>query len=430
MWTNWSGGQRSAPHATVRPLDEAGVRAAVRRAAASGRRVRPFGAGHSFSPLAVTDDVALDLSALTGVVGVAGRRVRVRAGTTLAELNAVLADRDLALGTLADVDTPTVAGAIATGTHGSSPKVGSLSAQVTALRMVDGHGQAAEVPAAELDAARTALGALGVITEVELTVVPARRLRVSQARVPLAEALAGGYLDGHDWAEFSVFPYAEEALARWADAVSPDPASDAQPEPDGARSASLRNLVESRLVRAAAVGGGVALGRSVPRLVPAINRVATALTSTGAVTDLPHRVLVARPVVRWEECEWAVPRERLADAVGELLAAITERELDVAFPVDVRVGPAETGWLHPAHQRATGWIAVHTAVGADPEPLRLAAEVLGGHQGRPHWGKRHRWTASQLAEAYPRYAEFLTVRDRRDPNRVFTNPHLDALLGH
>ena len=426
MWTNWSGGQQCRPSATVRPLDEAGVRAAVQRATRRGVRVRPVGAGYSFSPLAVTDDVLLDLSALTGLVRVSGDRVRVRAGTTLAGLNTALAERGLALASPLDVDAPTVAGAVATGTHGSTARIGSLSAQVTGLRMVRGTGVAMEVAGIELDAARTGLGALGVVTEVELAVVPELVLRATQARVPLAEVLTPDYLDAHHWAEFSVFPYARPgsatALTRWADEVTDQPD---QPS----RVTTVRTFVERRLVRAAAVGGGVALGRTVPRLVPTINRAATALTGSGSVTDLAHRVLVARPVVRWEESEWALPREALADGVRELLAALSDRELDVGFPLEVRVGPAESGWLHPAYGRATGWVAVHTATGTDPEPVSaLAAEVLGAHGGRPHWGKRHPWTAEQVAGAYPKLAEFRAVRDRYDPQRVFTNPYLAALL--
>jgi L-gulono-1,4-lactone dehydrogenase len=423
MWTNWSGGQQCRPSATVRPLDEAGVRAAVQRAARRGVRVRPVGAGHSFSPLAATDDILLDLSALTGLVRVTGERVRVRAGTTLAGLNVALAQRGLALATLADVDTPTVAGAVATGTHGSTSRSGSLSAQVTGMRMVQGSGAAVEVTGADLDAARTGLGALGVVTEVELAVRPELVLRASQARLPLDDVLTPDYLDRHRWAEFSVFPYTEDALARWADEVTDQPD---QPS----RVNTVRTFVERRLVRAAAVGGGVALGRTVPRLVPTINRAATVLTGSGSVTDLAHRVLVARPVVRWEESEWALPREALAEAVRELLAAISERELDVGFPLEVRVGPAESGWLHPAYGRATGWVAVHTATGTDPEPLfGLTADVLGAHGGRPHWGKRHPWTADRIAAAYPKLPDWLAVRDRYDPERVFTNPYLATLLG-
>jgi L-gulonolactone oxidase len=419
MWTNWSGGQHCQPSATVRPLDEAGVRAAVRRAAARGQRIRPVGAGGSFSPLAVAEEVALDLSALTGLVRVGAGRVRVRAGTSVGELAGMLAQRQLSLACVCDVGTPTVAGAVSTGTHGSMSRTGSVSAQVTGLRMVEGSGAALEVPPEELDAARTALGALGVITEVELAVRPEFVLRMSQARMPLDQVLSGDYLDAHRWAEFSVFPYATDALARWADEVTDHPA------PPSAMRAQQR-----RLVRSAAVGGGVALGRTVPRLVPAINRAATRLNGSGSVTDLAHRVLLARPVVRWEESEWALPRAALADGVRELLAAISERELDIGFPLEVRVGPAEPGWLHPAYGRNTGWVAVHTAAGVDPEPMtQLAAEVLGAHAGRPHWGKRHPWTISELAPAYPKLEDFLALRDRRDPGRVFTSPHLDTLLG-
>jgi L-gulonolactone oxidase len=423
MWTNWSGGQRCDPRATIRPLDEAGVRAAVRRAHRRGVRLRPVGSGYSFSPLAVTDEVLLDLSALTGVVRVSGDRVRVRAGTTLGQLNLALAEHGLTPATLLDVDTPTVAGALATGTHGSGTATGSLSAQLTGMRLVRGDGTAVDVPGSDLDAARVALGALGVVTEVDLAVVPQPVLRASQDRMPLAEVLTPDYLDAHGWAEFAVFPYTREALARWADEVTdqPDPRS---------RATAVRSFLERRLVRPAAVGGGVALGRTVPRLVPTINRAATALTGSSSVTDLAYRVLVARPVVRWEESEWALPREALTEGVRELLTEINRRELDVGFPLQVRVGPAETGWLHPAHGRATGWVAVHAATGADPRPLtQLAADVLGAHAGRPHWGTRHPWTAEQLAQAYPMLDAFRAVRDRYDPARVFTNPHLAALLG-
>ncbi len=409
--------------ATVRPLDEAGVRAAVRRAAESGTRVRPVGAGHSYSPLAVTDEVALELSALTGVVACDGERIRVRAGTTLAQLHAELAGRDLSLACAADIDTPTVAGAVATGMHGSHPAVGSLSAQVTGMRLVDGTGTAVEVGAAGLDAARTALGAIGVVTEVELAVRPWYSLRLTQARAPLDEALSPEFLDGHAWSEFWVFPYTGEALTRFGDEV------DEQPMPSRAQTAWS---LERRLVRSAAVGGGLALGRTMPRLVPTINRAAIRFSGSAAlaeVTDLAHRALLAPPVVRWEESEWALPRAALADGVRDLLAAITADGLDVGFPLEVRVGPAETGWLHPAYGRDTGWVAVHTAAGADPEPLsRLAAAVLGAHGGRPNWAKRHPWTHAEVAAAYPRLADFATVRAGYDPNRVFASPYLDAVL--
>ena len=96
----------------------------------------------------------------------------------------------------------------------------------------------------------------------------------------------------------------------------------------------------------------------------------------------------------------------------------------------MRVGSAESGLLHPAQGRATGWVAVRVPRGTDPGPvLDRASEVLRAHDGRPHWGTRHDFDADDVAAAYPGLADFLRVRDAYDPDRVFTNPPLARLLG-
>ena len=204
-------------------MDEAGVVSAVRRAAERGLRVRAIGAGHSFAPLALTDDVAVDLSALTGLVAIGSERVRVRAGTPLGVLHRELAEHDRELGVVAELDVPTVAGAVSTGAHGGGAQLGSLSALVTGARLVDGSGSVREVPAADLDAVRTSLGALGVITELDLAIRPAYPLRVHRSTRSLDDALSDDYLDGHRIAEFAVYPYADKVVARWADPVGERP---------------------------------------------------------------------------------------------------------------------------------------------------------------------------------------------------------------
>ena len=96
----------------------------------------------------------------------------------------------------------------------------------------------------------------------------------------------------------------------------------------------------------------------------------------------------------------------------------------------MRVGAAETGWLHPAFQRPTGWVAVRAVGGGDPRPLlRIAADVLAAYGGRPHWAGRHDWRLPDVAEHYPRLPDFQRVRDAYDPDRVFSNRHVDGLLG-
>ena len=194
MWTNWSGGLQSRPRATDRPLDEAGVVAAVRRAAERGQRIRPVGARWSWSPLAVSDDVGLDTSALTGVVALDATRVRVRAGEKLHDLLAELARHGFSLDVVPRGDGVTVGGAVSTGTHGSGAAVGSLSSLVRAVRLVDGRGELRRIDGPDLDAVRTSLGALGVLTEVELAVVPERTLAAGEELRPLATLLDEGFL--------------------------------------------------------------------------------------------------------------------------------------------------------------------------------------------------------------------------------------------
>lgn len=432
MWTNWSGGQQCRPPATVRPLDDSGVSAVVRRAAERDQTVRPVGAGHSFSALAVTDGVHVDLSAFRGITGVGGYpgrpTVRVRAGTTLGELHEELAVRDLALEAPLELAAPTVGGALAVGMHGSGPSRGSLSAAVVGLRLVDGRGRLRDVSAADLDAARTSLGALGVVLEAELAVVPAGRVRVTRAPRPVDEVLAPDFWNAHPVVEAAVFPSAGTALTRWADPQPPHTDSDDDAD-DEASERSLGVTVAGATGRTA-LGGAVVVERALPRLVPRFNRAVSRLARTVSASGPMHRVLSSPPAVRFEQTEWALPRAALADGARELLATLAEDGLEVGLPVRLRVGPPESGWLHPAHDRATAWVAVRVPRGTDHAPvLERAWRVLRAHGGRPHWASRSDWTVEDTAAAYPRLPDFRRVRDDYDPDRVFTTAPLAAVLG-
>lgn len=440
MWTNWSGGQHAHPSATARPLDEGGVAAVVRRAAERGQVLRPVGAAHAFSALAVTDGVHVDVSAFAGVTAVGGYpgrpTVRVRAGTTIGELHEALAAHDLALATPLEVAEPTVGGALAVGMHGSGVGLTSLSDAVLGMRVVDGRGRVRDVGVADLDAARTSLGALGVVLDAELAVVAAGRVRVTRAPRPVDEVLDPSFWDGHDIVEAAVFPSSPTALARWADRVddAPEPATDEHPEAEHPRSSEPKERQVGVTVAGAtgrtALGGAMVVERALPRLVPRMNRAVSRLARTVTATGAMHRVLSSPPPVRYEQSEWALPRAALADATRELVDAFTADGLEVGLPLRLRSGRAESGWLHPAGGRDTGWLAVRIPRGTDPEPAFATAwRVLRAHDGRPHWATRHDWTVADTEASYPDLARFRRVRDDYDPDRVFANPALDEVLG-
>lgn len=342
-------------------------------------------------------------------MAVADGRVRARAGATLAAVLAELDTRGLTLDAVPAALDVTVAGAVTTGTHGSGAGTGSLSAAVTGVRLVDGTATVRSIEGPALDGARCGLGVLGVLTEVDLAVVPAVTLAAREELVPLAEVLACGVLDAHRWVELVVFGD-RQVLVRRADPVT-----------GGDVTAPARGDT----VRAAAVGSAQALARAVPRLAPALQR-STGRWS-GSVTGPAHRVLAGGRAVREERTEWALPRPALEPVLRELDAAAAALGVGPRPPLLVRVGPAETGWLHPAHGRATAWVGLR--VPAEHGLFRLVSSVLGAAGGRPHWAARHDWAATDVEVAYPRLPDFRRLRARLDPDRRFAGPVLDALLG-
>ncbi|WP_189058402.1 D-arabinono-1,4-lactone oxidase [Longimycelium tulufanense] len=427
-WRNWAGTVTATPAGFARPRDLEGIVDAVRAAGRTGATVRPLGSGHSFSPAAVADGIALDLRSYTGVVHATGEEVTVRAGTRLRELNAELDRLGLAMPNLGDIDAQTVAGAISTGTHGTGARLGGLATQVTALELVLADGSVVRCSADELPdllrAASVGLGALGVISTVTLRCVPAFTLQADEHPMPFAEVVdrLDEFADDNDHFEFYFFPHADTTLVKRNNRL---PATEAtQPLHP------VRRFVEYQLVENTVLGLMCRLGRAVPGLVKPLNRVAGGMLSTRRYSDRSHQVFVSSRQVRFVETEWAVPREAIRDVLTELRAAVPHLEHPVIFPVEVRFSAGDDLWLSPAHGRDTAYVAVHQYVGM---PYRhwfdTVRRICGGIGGRPHWGKMHDLGANELRERYPRFEDFVSLREKLDPEERFRSPYTDQVLG-
>jgi FAD/FMN-containing dehydrogenase len=117
-------------------------------------------------------------------------------------------------------------------------------------------------------------------------------------------------------------------------------------------------------------------------------------------------------------------------AFREITQLINNSQWNVNFPIEVRVVPGDDLWLSTAHGRDTAYIACHMYQGTRFEEYFKAVEqVLVGHDGRPHWGKMHTRDAEYLGKTYPRFEDFLGVRDRVDPKRMFANEYTRRVFG-
>jgi L-gulonolactone oxidase len=427
-WRNWAGDQACTPFEQLRPSNPEELVEAIGAAAAAGRKVSVAGSGHSFTEAAMTDGTMISLAALGGVIDAdrSSGLVKVGAGTVLAPLNQELHRLGLAMENLGDIDRQTVAGAIATGTHGTGAKLRNISSQVEAMELVLGDGSLRELTAASdpklLQAARVGLGALGAVTTVTLRCVPAFTLRRVDTPCPREEVLDAFQqrADANDHFELFTFPYADSAL------VLERNRTEEPPLPRGKAAAFLNNVVlENWALEAIS-----AAGKLFPRGIPSFSRLAAWLASGSKSIDRSDQIFANERRVRFTEMEYGVPREHGPEAVRRVIDWVRSNRYPVFFPIEVRVTAADDALLSPSHERDTTYIAVHQYRGMEWRPYFEAVEsIMNEYGGRPHWGKRHFQTAATLPERYPRWADFQAARDELDPNRVFSNEYAQRVLG-
>jgi len=426
VWTNWAGNQEMQPVRVEHPRTTEEIAGAVKSAAAAGVRVKAIGSGHSFTSVGLTDGVLLKLDRFTELVQVDGEQVTVQAGMTLRRLNALLAEHGLSLTNMGDVDSQTVSGAVSTGTHGTGRDSASIAHQITALELVLADGSVVtcspdERP--ELFAhARVGLGALGVISQVTFRVEKLFALQADERPMPLAEVLEGyeELVASNDHFEFFWFPHTEVALTKRNNRV------DGPLAPLSPRRAWFEDVLLANTLFGAVCG----VGASMPRLIPALNRVTAKALSARTYTDVAPHVFISPRTVRFHEMEYAVPRAVLPELFRSLRALPDELGERISFPVEVRSAPADDIPLSTAYGRDSAYVALHQYRRTPYDRyFRAAEQLLREAGGRPHWGKLHNLTHEDLRERYPRFDDFRDVRRSVDPDGLLRNRYLDTVLG-
>jgi L-gulonolactone oxidase len=397
------------------------------RAGERDLEVRVAGAGHSFTPAVLTDGLLISLERMDRVLDVdKSGLVRVEAGITLHALNEVLDRQGRALENLGDIDVQSVAGATATGTHGTGTRLRNLSAGIHSIELTLADGSRVEVDEATdaeaWRAARVSIGALGVVSAMTLRTVPAFTLRALDEPKPLDEVLGriDELADGNDHFEFYSFPHSKLANLRVNNRV------DEAPKP---RSRFKEWLDDDFMVNGL-YGSTRRLGRRFPSTIPTLNRIAARAWGTNRRTDRSYSIFASPRKVKFTEMEYAIPREHAVDAIRAVRAVADRKELNVSFPIEVRFVAPDDAFLSPAGGRDTCYIAVH--VYERMEWTHYFGEVetiMNGFGGRPHWGKRHFQSAETLRPRYPEWDRFAAVRDRLDPSRRFTNDYVRRVLG-
>ncbi|PQM28658.1 FAD-linked oxidoreductase [Sphingopyxis lindanitolerans] len=414
-WSNWSGSV-TAPVAVARPQSEDELAALVRGA----RKVRATGAGHSFMPLCPSDELILGLDRLAGALSVAADRksARIPAGWSIKRLTAALWDEGLALANQGDVDPQSLAGAMATGTHGTGVSLGSLAAMARGFRLVGADGVARWCDAATepdlYQAQRLSLGLFGIATEIEAAVVPAFHLaeRIEKRRWDEVRESYDELAERHRHIEFWVFPHADTVILKTLDPCDPcDPPS------------STTDIEEAAFRRV------LDIAAKLPFLTPFLQRMMMKTRFDGQRRGPAHAIFPSDRTIRFEEMEYELPRAAGLDALTEVIGWIRRKRLPVSFPFEYRTVAADDIWMSPMNAGPVAAISMHQYAKMPWADHFAGAEaIFRAHGGRPHWAKRHTLTRGDVDTLYPMAERYRTVRRAADRQGKFLNPHLEALF--
>jgi len=407
--TNWAGTHAYRARVLHRPatVDE------LREIVAGAPRVRVLGSRHSFTDIA-DSDALVSLDALPPAIDVDRDAGTVSFGAALryGELAEALNAEALALRNLASLPHISVAGAVATATHGSGDRNGNLATAVAALELVTSDGElvSAERGDPDFDGMVVGLGALGAVTRIALDVEPAYEVRQRVFEGLPWDALAH-HFDATTGAGHSV-----SVFTRWGDAadqvwvksrVDPDAAEEPRPELFGAVAATVdRHPI---------------LGIDPVNCTPQLGR-------PGPWSDrLPHFRMGFTPSAGEEiQSEWIVPRRHGIAAI-DAVRRLGDELRPVLQVSEVRTIAADRLWLSP--QYGTDTVAIHFTWTREPEPVARAVErveaALAPFEARPHWGKLFAAGAATLAQRYERMPDFRALAERLDPRSAFRNPWLD-----
>jgi xylitol oxidase len=421
---NWAGNLAYGARRVARPDSVDQLAELVAAAAHDGTRMRALGSRHSFNRIADTEGLAVETAGLPAIVDLDGaaRTVRVSGGLRYGVLAEALEREGWALANLASLPHISVAGAVATGTHGSGDRLGSLASAVAALELVTADGSILRIRRGDpdFDGAVVSLGALGVVTALELDIEPTYEVAQSVfERLPFDAVLA-------DLDAVTGLATSTSLFTTWRD---PDVIDQLwlKQRTDATASVAHPPVLER-------MGARAATEKRHPLPEVSAEHCTDQLGVPGPWFErLPHFKLGFTPSNGDElQSEFLVPRASAADAL-EVVRSLAGSIAPLLQVCEIRTVAADGLWLSSSYGHdAVGlhftWLPDQPAVEALLPALQAALASSGA---RPHWAKLFDVGAADLAERmpqlYPRWHDFAALRARLDPNGVFRNDLLERL---
>jgi FAD-linked oxidoreductase len=426
-WSNWAGNVECVAEHIFYPRTEAEIVEIIQLATKDKKRIRVVGEGHSFSPLIATDHFIISLKYMTGIIHIDKKNLLATAwaGTSINKANAELFKSGVAMINLGDIDVQSLGGATATGTHGTGTTFGNVSTEIVAFTIITAKGEILNCSKDENTelflAGRISLGALGIITKMTFNIAEAYKLEYTSSSDDFYQTLDAleEYNNKNRNFEFYYFPYSDKLQIKESNITD-------KPVKHNKFLAHINDVfLENTVMKLVSK-----IGITFPSTAKTLSRWIAKAVPKGTTINYSHEIYATVRTVYFKEMEYNIPIEDFKACIQEFKDLLEKNEYFVFFPVECRFAKGDDIWLSPAYGRDSAYIAIHVFKEQEHDPYFKEMEALFmRYNGRPHWGKMHTRKAETLSKTYEKWDDFLALRAKLDPDKLFLNPHLEDVFG-
>ncbi|MFN8236890.1 MAG: D-arabinono-1,4-lactone oxidase [Chitinophagales bacterium] len=420
---NWAKNVQSTVNNYFQPESEEEIIALVRQYA----KIRLVGTGHSWSDICQTNEAIINLDYYNKIISIdkVNKIVKTQAGIKIWQLNQLLDKEGLALKNLGSIDRQSITGAISTGTHGSGIDFQILGSQLLEFSLIKADGSKLiinkEKDAALFNACVVNLGCMGVISEVTIQVVDAFNLHDYTTTIPFDEVIDNldDYLAKNDHFKMWWLPPTNEIVVFLY-----------QRTQEKVNDSRLRQFLKDEVLSVLVYRFLVFVAKLFPVLAKGINRLLT-WNMKGPLdrVEKSYKVYIVPEPPLHRETEWTFDISRAKEILRAYKKFITENKYNLNFIQEIRFTKGDDFWLSACHQQSSLWLGLYCYEHENWGDMLKDYETFAQQfNGRPHWGKEFNVGKEYLQTQYPKYHDFIRLRNEMDPDKKFVNKYIERLF--
>ncbi|ARV15291.1 D-arabinono-1,4-lactone oxidase [Polaribacter sp. SA4-12] len=391
-------------------------------------KIRVFGSKQSSADIASGVETLIDITSYNKILTVddSACTITVQSGLILGDLLEEIEAKGWCIPCLPDINTVTIGGALATGTHGTSGKL--LSEYITKCSIVLADGSVKIITDKDelIYAVRVSLGVLGVLSEITFQCEPIYTLHVKEGpeddKVWLPKI--NERLKKHDFLRILWLPHTNKGYVITGDKI--DPNTEIK-EDLGPAFLKHRRTASKILYK-------------YTHIFPWFTAIANKLLYIGFFSSKKeHKGSLYQATVTksrgstLELAEWTIGLDKFPTVFEELKTEINKwnNKSFIHIPMDIRFVYKDTSWLSYAYKKDTvtmGCVSRNAATADTYEAFKTIEKIFLKHGGKPHWAKRFAAKNTELSKIYEKWEDFKILRRKLDPTNKFLNPYLTELF--